>query len=226
MKTTNCFSEKFLILSRAGWAQLKTSANCMELHVWHDDVFHTPLVADKSSWATGFLFLSSSLLLGSVTSIFSPRPRRTCQESLPGLCCFPLEYSQPTANSESPSPYLSALTDIGENQEGKRLHTVDLAWPGGKGSGFLTTNSLSGSSARPCYKLSSSSFSPAWFPEVGTIRNPTSQNEKLKQQEVMELVRDKEFESGSLGPKFKCLITEPHCLLDQFNRGTRLTCLK
>lgn len=43
----------------------------------------------------------------------------------------------------------------------------------------------------------------------------------------MELVRDKEFESGSLGPKFKCLrITEPHCLLDQFNRGTRLTCLK
>ena len=40
---------------------------------------------------------------------------------------------------------------------------------------------------------------------------------------VMELVRDREFESGSLGPKFKCLITEPHCLLDQFNRGTRLS---
>lgn len=140
---------------------VKTSANWTELHVWHDEVFHTPLVADKSSWATGFLFLSSSLLLGSVTSIFSPHPRRTCQESLPGLCCFPLEYLQPTANPESPSPYLSALTDMGENQEDKRLHTVDLAWPGGKGSGFLTTNSLSGSSARPCYKLSTSSFSLA-----------------------------------------------------------------
>lgn len=129
-----------------------------EPQVLHDEAFRMPLVADKSSQATRVAFLVPSLL-GSVTSIFSPTSQKNVPRKSVRPLFLPSRIFQPTANSESPRPYLSGSP--GNNQEANRLHTVSLDWPGGKGSGFLvTTNSLSGSSARPCYKLSTSSFNP------------------------------------------------------------------
>lgn len=94
-----------------------------------------------------------------------------------------------------------------------RLHTAGLDWPGDDGSGGLeTTNSSSGSGARPCYKLRV--LTHLVLAQAPRYQKPHFTDVKLRQQEakfkVVELVKDREFEPSSLGPEFKRFITEPH----------------